>query len=152
MLKNFHLIAHRGNLYGPREHENNPNYLLETLKKDYEIEVDVWYNALINDKYYSGLYTGHNFPQYQINLEFLENDSIWVHTKNHEALELLSHKKTIHSFWHQNDDYTMTSKGFIWTYPEKPLLSKSIIVNLSDNCFYRNYLGKCSGICSDYIP
>ena len=45
---------------------------------------------------------------------------IWFHAKNIEAFyELL--KLNIVCFWHQNDDVTLTSNGYIWTYPGKQL-------------------------------
>ena len=28
-------------------------------------------------------------------------------------------KMNCHYFWHQEDDYTITSKGIIWAYPGK---------------------------------
>ena len=31
-------------------------------------------------------------------------------------------------FWHQNDDYTITSKGYIWAYPGKKLNKNAIYV------------------------
>jgi hypothetical protein len=31
-------------------------------------------------------------------------------------------------FWHQSDDYTITSKGYFWTYPGKKISNKSVIV------------------------
>jgi hypothetical protein len=56
-------------------------------------------------------------------------------------------------FWHQEDDYTLTSKNFIWTYPGKEYKSKSVIVmpewgNMSYDAL-RNV--ECYGICSDYV-
>ena len=53
-----------------------------------------------------------------------------------------------HYFWHQNDDYTITSKGFIWTYPGKKLLPQSICV-LPEIVNYKTI--DCLGICSDFI-
>jgi hypothetical protein len=32
------------------------------------------------------------------------------------------------SFWHQNDDFTLTSKNYIWTYPGQPYTASSVIV------------------------
>jgi hypothetical protein len=55
-------------------------------------------------------------------------------------------------FWHQEDYFTLTSHGYIWTYPGNLLTKNSISVlpewqdpelkNLDLNCY---------GICSDYI-
>ena len=54
----------------------------------------------------------------------------------------------IHCFWHQEDDVTLTSKGFMWTYPGKPLTDKSICVLPEKN---NQIPKKALGICSDCI-
>ena len=134
-------ISHRGNISGIRSNdENNPNYINEALKLGYEVEVDVRFE---NGKFF----LGHDFSQYHINNEFLLNSKIWCHAKTKEALEALEKIKA-HYFWHQEDDYTITSKGFIWTYPGKELFEKSICV-LPENHDYENF--NCLGICSDFI-
>ena len=35
------LIAHRGNINGPCERENSPEYILETINLGYDCEIDV---------------------------------------------------------------------------------------------------------------
>ena len=135
------LISHRGNISGIRsENENNPNYINTALKLGYEVEVDVRFE---NGKFF----LGHDFSQYHINNEFLLNSKIWCHAKTKEALEALEKIKA-HYFWHQEDDYTITSKGYIWTYPGKKLFDKSICV-LPEKHNYENF--NCLGICSDFI-
>ena len=85
-------------------------------------------------------------------LKCLHNEKLWCHAKNIEALNLML-KKDIHCFWHQKDDLTLTSCGFMWTYPGKKLSDTSIAVlpeNNNDNSL--TMLPKnISGICSDYI-
>lgn len=135
------LISHRGNLNGVNSiNENNPSYLMSALNKGFDVEVDVRFE---NSKFY----LGHDYSQYEINKEFLINPRIWCHAKTHEALNAL-HNINAHYFWHQEDDYTITSKGFIWTYPSKKLLSNSICV-LPETTSYKSF--ECLGICSDFI-
>ena len=134
-------ISHRGNISGIRSNdENNPNYINVALKLGYEVEVDVRFE---NGKFF----LGHDFSQYHIDNEFLLNSKIWCHAKTKEALEALEKIKA-HYFWHQEDDYTITSRGFLWTYPGKKLLSKSICV-LPEIANYEKI--DCLGICSDFI-
>ena len=138
-MSNIKLISHRGNLYGKDDLlENNPDHI-KNLNID--VEVDVW---LID----SVLYLGHDFPKTKIELDFF-NKTIWAHTKNVEALYFLL-SKNIHCFWHQNDDYTITSKNYIWVYPGKTLIKDCIAV-LPENLYSKEQLNICSGICSDYI-
>ena len=56
-------------------------------------------------------------------------------------------------FWHQEDDFTLTSKQFIWSYPGKPYTSRSIIVmpEQSNLSWESLKVTNCHGICSDYI-
>jgi len=137
----MYLISHRGNINGILEkRENSPSYINEALEQGYEIEVDVRFE---NDKFF----LGHDKSQYEINKEFLLNEKIWCHAKTTDALIALE-RINAHYFWHQEDDYTITSKGFIWTYPGKKLLNKSICV-LPEKFNYKRI--ECEGICSDYI-
>jgi hypothetical protein len=140
------LISHRGNINSKIEsRENNPNYIDEAIAKGYDVEVDVWLYKKI-------LYFGHDEPQYIIDLSWIikRMDKLWLHCKNVESLEYLKDLDyPINYFWHQQDDFTITSLGYFWTYPGKPLTKNSIAV-LPENAHYENlYISK--GICSDYI-
>ena len=135
------LISHRGNMDGIYpEMENNPIYIDRALKNGYDVEIDVWYEDGI-------WYLGHDKPQYKIDLDYLKNDKFWCHAKNIEALNRML-KEDIHCFWHQEDDVTLTSKGYMWTYPGKPLTDNSICVKPKKN---DKIMKKTFGICSDFI-
>jgi hypothetical protein len=134
-------ISHRGNISGPKEKfENKIDYVQNALDKGYEVEVDVRFE---NNKFF----LGHDFNQYEVDENFLLNKKIWCHAKTKDALSALEKIKA-HYFWHQEDDYTITSKGFVWTYPGKSLLTNSICV-LPEIVNYEEI--NCLGICSDYI-
>jgi len=136
-------ISHRGNTTGPNPKlENNPEYILAALNKNYDVEIDVWF---VKDTFY----LGHDEPQYEVSLFFLQNSKLWCHAKNVSALEHML-LRNIHCFWHQKDDYTITSKGFIWTYPGNKLTSNSICVMPESN--NKNLdTSICLGVCSDFI-
>ena len=56
-------------------------------------------------------------------------------------------------FWHQEDDYTLTSQGYIWTYPGKSLTSNSVMV-LPEQTGISFEICKnldCYGICSKFV-
>ena len=141
-------ISHRGNVSGKiEEAENKPEYIDDTISMGFDVEVDVWY---IDNNWY----LGHDEPQYQIDLDWIEKraDRLWVHCKNIEAVEYFYENendcKEINWFWHENDILTLTSYGYIWAYPGKQPIKKSIAVMPeihNDNISYR------TGICSDYI-
>lgn len=60
-------------------------------------------------------------PINKVSLEYLKHPCFWCHAKNLDALAIMLQHPDIHCFSHQNDDFTLTSRGFIWTYPNKPL-------------------------------
>ena len=137
------LISHRGNTKGRNEPaENSPDYVKNTIKKGFDVEIDVW----LEDR----LYLGHDKPEYKCSMNFLVMNAskLWIHCENLEALEALNGIKRLNIFWHQKDDHTLTSKGYIWTYPNKKVCEKSVIV-------VKNALSydgtKCHGLCSDII-
>lgn len=143
------LISHRGNIDGRIiENENEPTYIDLALSDGYDVEVDVW--AIGKD-----LYLGHDMPQYQIELAWLKErcDNLWVHCKNIEALVMLLDEYRIHTFWHENDSYTLTSNCFIWTHPNKPIIkSESIAVlpELFPDWDIRDFAGVCSDNIKNY--
>ena len=134
------IISHRGYVNGPDELvENNPEQIKNLLNKNIHVEIDVWYDG-------ERLYLGHDEPQHEVNLKFLQNNKLWCHAKNLSALEyMLLH--SVHCFWHQKDDYTITSKGFIWSYPGKSLTPMSICV-LPE--LKKQDYKTCYGVCTDY--
>lgn len=147
------LIAHRGNINGPnKDMENNPKYILNTLSLGYECEIDV--------RFIDGnLYLGHDLPQYLIDMDFLLNnrDRLWIHCKNMEALDFLHEYKELNLFWHESDQYTLTSKGYIWSYIGVKTTKNVICVmpELIDNNYENSVLTKFKnkdifGVCSDY--
>lgn len=137
------LISHRGNLEEKKtSEENKPSYINKALDLGYDVEVDVWEKN-------GELFLGHDQPQYLINKKFLENKKIWCHAKNSSALCALRNSRA-HYYWHENDKYTLTSKGFVWVYPGEKILENSICVlpKLSDiKKLPKNILG----VCSDFI-
>lgn len=142
------LIAHRGLTQGPNKLlENHPEQLLNSIKNGYDCEIDLW---VIN----SELWLGHDEPQYLINENFLKDNSLnfWIHAKNLAALRWLATTTFYKYFWHQNDDFILTSNNFIWTYPGKELTSISIDVMPEWNDpEFKNLNKHCYGICSDYV-
>jgi len=138
-------ISHRGNLEGSSPStENKPERILKVLNSGYDVEVDVW---VLEGQYW----LGHDAPIYQIEKDFLQNKQLWCHAKNLQALESLASLKDVHYFWHQNDDYTLTSRGFIWCYPGKKTLSNSICVMPEKSNYPIDEISACAGICSDYL-
>lgn len=140
----MYIISHRGNLNGPNDpRENRPDLILEVLEMGYHVEVDVWYK---DEKFF----LGHDFPKYKTEIEFLSNERVWCHAKNIECLEKLLNYKNINCFFHKNDDVTLTSKNYMWTFPNRHLTKNSICV-MPEVCDYSNEdLKVCKGICTDY--
>lgn len=140
------LIAHRGLINGPdKKLENQPNQILSALEKGYDCEIDLW-------KIYNKFYLGHDYPEYPIEQDFLFKSNLWIHAKNLDALYWLSNTNLVY-FWHQNDDFVITSNGYIWSFPDKPLTDKSIrlMPEWKDPEFKTIKKIPCYGICSDFV-
>ena len=134
-------ISHRGNLTTTiSARENSPEYILEALNADFDVEVDVW---LYNNE----LYLGHDRPIYKTDIKFLLHNRLWCHAKNINALEMMLFFK-VHCFYHINDPVTLTSRHYIWTFPDRFLTKQSI-------CVLPEISGQdwreCAGVCSDII-
>lgn len=137
-------ISHRGNTNGPNIELENTKYIIDKcLDMNLDIEIDIWY-------YNNKLYLGHDHPKEEIDINFLQNNKLWCHAKNYEALFIMS-QYNIHYFWHEDDDYTITSRGIIWAYPGMMLNNKSICVKPEISNYTDNQLLIPLGICSDYI-
>lgn len=137
------IISHRGNIYGPdKTKENNPIHLIDVINKGFDVEIDVWF---ISNKWM----LGHDFPEYEVNIEFLNKKEFWLHAKNGDAFYKLLNEKILNVFWHTNEDWILTSKGYIWTYPNKKLYPNSVCV--LPELGYDGEIKNCFAICSDFI-
>jgi hypothetical protein len=136
-------ISHRGNLNGSvKDEENNPDKILFCISEKFNVEIDVWF-------FKNQLYLGHDEPQYKIDYEFLKNSNLWCHAKNKDALYTMLLDKNINCFWHQNDDYAITSSGKIWVFPGKNLINNSIAVMPEITNYTEEDLDICFAICTD---
>jgi len=146
------LIAHRANLNGPDLlTENSPHQIVHCIEQGYDVEIDVRY-----DPKTGWLWLGHDEPQYSVTWWWLagKSDHLWIHCKDLTTLhEFSSNTSGYNYFWHQDDDYTLTSKQYIWAYPGKTYTKNTVIVMPEWNNMNWDKLKvtNCYGICSDYI-
>lgn len=137
-------ISHRGNVDGKQSQlENNPSYIDTALSLGYDVEIDIW---MIE----GGLYLGHDEPQYGVSQDWLNKryEHLWIHCKNTEAMEWFNLIGGFNYFWHEEDTMTLTSKNYMWAYPDKQPIKRSIAVMPE---IYNDDVSKCLGICSDVI-
>jgi hypothetical protein len=133
-------IAHRGNVNGPSHKENQADYLMDAVNAGYDVEFDLW-------KISGLLWLGHNGPEYLIKETFLLDigHAAWIHCKNLDALHFLNTTfPQLNYFWHQEDDYTLTSQGFIWAYPGKETTDRTVLVDLEGTSNKTNMYAICS--------
>ena len=135
------VIAHRGNLSGSnRATENTIDAIKHAISCGFDCEIDVW---VIEDE----VWLGHDSPDTKISPEFLEyyHDRLWVHCKNIAAL--VKFKDKHNSFFHDKDQYTLTSNGTIWGNINSPIQPSGIqVMPELANIFSFD----CAGICTDY--
>jgi hypothetical protein len=152
------IISHRGLTSGPdKNRENNPKYIEECIKLGFDVEIDLW-----SGKEFLSL--GHDKPEYEVKSQWLEENAnnLFIHCKDLRSLNsliflntVINHFKdkenTFHYFWHENDQYTLTSNNLIWQAHTKEVSNNSIIVDLNlENDYNSPKLKHVYGVCTDY--
>jgi len=138
-------IAHRGLIHGPdADTENTPLQIESALELGYDAEVDVWCK---DNKFY----LGHDEPKHEVSYIWLCTPGLWIHAKNLQALVKL---QNLNVFWHENDAHTLTSKGYIWSFPGELTSASNGIMVMPEHAniaFDHIHSLSCYGVCSDYI-
>lgn len=143
------IICHRGCTNGPNQKsENDPKIIDKCIDLGFEAEVDLRIES-------NTFFLGHDFAQYEISYGWLLDraDKIWIHCKDDMSFQYLNNiKSDLNYFWHHSDKFTLTSKGFIWAFPNPKIYKEAINVlpelNIKDDeslC-----LARPLGICTDY--
>ena len=142
-MKQF--IAHRGNITGPEpSFENRIEYLLHAYDTCGAVEVDI-------QTHRGQLYFGHDDPQEPVVADLIMQDNWFCHAKDLDSLGKLLDLGA-HTFWHQQDTVTLTSKGFIWCYPNVyPIHERAVWLDF-ENKFTDMELIDGWGLCSDTYP
>ena len=139
------LIAHRGNISGPKKDlENKPDYITDALNNGFNVEIDLWLSK-------GGWYLGHDEPQYKTDFSFLNIHShlLWIHCKDYITFQtLIPYAKNLNFFYHTNEDYVLTSKNYIWAYPNQVGSKYTICVMPELN---NSSVVGFAGVCSDYV-
>lgn len=145
------IIAHRGNLNGPNPlTENDPKRITECIEDGYDVEIDVRFDPTTET-----LWLGHDEPRHKINWMWLAGRArnLWIHCKDLATLhEFSTNSDGYNYFWHDKDDYTLTSKGHIWSYPGKTYTGNTVVVMPEWNKMDWDALRatNCHGVCTDY--
>ena len=145
------IIAHRANVGGANPNlENRISSIDNCLKLGFDVEIDI---RRINNKFY----LGHDQAEEIITKDKLIKikNKAWIHCKNLEAISYFYQSvEEFNFFWHQNDFYTLTSKGYLWTYPGQELSVGciSVLPVLHSSKISLKFLKnlKIAGICTDY--
>lgn len=145
------LIAHRGLISGPNNKENHPDTIEDAISLGYDAEIDLRY---FDD--YNELWLGHDNYQYEISLNWLKQfqNNLWIHAKSIQTLYYLSSINwNGNYFFHDTDKVTLTSNGFLWTYPNELLTPNSVMLMPEWHQDIHTFIlkDKCYGICSDYV-
>ena len=145
------IIAHRANISGPNiSNENKISSIKKCIELGYDVEIDI--------RFFNGyLYLGHDQPKDIITKEELLDikTKVWIHCKNLKAISYFKKiDEEFNYFWHEKDSYTLTSRGYVWSYPGQKLSKECICVlpEIDDSLKDIKSLTKKSiaGICTDY--
>jgi len=135
------LISHRGNIYGPHSSLENTESYIEKARQKYFVEIDVW---KIKDSWW----LGHNGPEQQTSEEFISQKGLLLHAKNLDAFKTMLDLE-LHCFWHQEDFYTLTSRGLIVSYPG--YAAGDNVICMKPELLSMDTIIDCYAICSDYV-
>lgn len=141
------LIAHRGNWRGrDKSLENSLNHILSAIEHNFDVEVDCWHKD-------GEFFLGHDGPEHEVEIEFLNvyKDRLWIHAKDYITFcKLLS--EGFHCFFHDQDEYTLTSDKIIWAYSGKFISSDypsiAVMPELSEGYIVPEDI---YGVCSDNL-
>jgi len=140
------LIAHRGNFNGPNlKEENTIKYIENALKNGFEVEIDVKMHK-------NNIYSGHDKPIEVLTEKWLNKyyKKLWIHCKDAQSLKYFANHNKYNYFWHEDDAFTITSKGFILSHIDNninKLSGKFIKINFNNKKINGNFVG----ILSDYV-
>lgn len=135
---------------GPnRDVENTIGQIDKCIENGYDVEIDLRYDAASQI-----FWLGHDKPKNVISFFELAKRSqyLWIHCKDIDTLDFMT-RTNFNYFWHQNDDYTMTSHGHIWSYPGK-IYTPSTVVVMPEECDISWEILKvinCYAVCSDFV-
>jgi len=158
-ISKLKVIAHRGLLNGPSsEKENNIKIILSNIKEYPNIinELDIWIDS-------EEIYVGHDYKKKIIEPKILYENSknLILHIK---GIKLISEKSlnlfnnvlnNCHYFTHQEDDFVITNRGWIWSHPRNGFVKNTICVlpeeiESIDLAIKKNKFKNLHGICTDY--
>jgi glycerophosphoryl diester phosphodiesterase len=143
-------ISHRGNISGPSpETENSPAQIEKCIEMGFDVEVD------LRTKH-GKLYLGHDYGQYEVTEQWLYDKSpyLWIHCKDMTALDFCVYDNQFNFFFHDKDQYTVTSGGYIWAnIGQLPTTNHTIIVMPEKVNWFKSAIDCMHphGICSDII-
>ncbi len=138
------LIAHRGNLNGKIERkENTIEYIEGAISQGYDVEIDVRFAE-------GELWLGHDAPCEKLDPEWLDArwKYLWVHCKDLASIQHLR-MSNLNYFGHDNDDFVLTSKGYIFCKPT-PNLDTNCVMVMPEYYNYKYTNEKCFAILTDF--
>jgi len=143
------LISHRGNINSINlERENTQEYIDEAINSGYHVEIDLYCHE---DK----LWLGHDTPDTIVQSQWLVDraDKLFVHAKNHMALEYFLYNTNIPVFYHTIEAHVLIGNtSLIWSHDIANATSNSIIPLLSAKDFEKRCdFEHVHGICSDFV-
>ena len=87
-------------------------------------------------------------------MDCCRREHLWIHCKDVATLHEFSTKTSGYNFFfHDKDDYTLTSKQYIWAYPGKSYTDHTVMVMpewKEDVDWDTLRATNCFGICTDY--
>ena len=154
--KKMIIISHRGLINGPNKEKENLIYEIKKNIFKYPsilFEIDIW---LKNKK----IFIGHELSSSSLDLkelvEFKNKFILHIKYIDNYSKYLIDEivEQKFHFFCHDNDDFTITSKGWPWIHPKRGIIENTICVlpeqltDISNLDFIKTK--NILGVCTDY--
>lgn len=139
------IFAHRANIQGRSDRENDPEQIEACLARGLGVEVDLHQRD-------GRFFFGHDTPDYEVELERFDVAGVIFHLKTPQVPTL----RSADAFALERDAYAFTLRGYLWTNYETPISARSIVcapelvgAPESLDAFVARASG-ASGICTDF--
>jgi hypothetical protein len=149
------VIAHRGNLEGPdKAQENSIKSTFNCLYRDLDVELDIHVKNNLIYLDHDGILSD-STPCIDLKSFCKEFDSfqdkLWLHCKNLEAvIYCQANLQQYNYFGHSNDEFVLTSKGYIFTRPNVAT-GKNVVCVMPELCNLKlEQVKKYESVLTDY--
>lgn len=143
-------ILHRGNSLNNPAVENSPEKLLELVRTNHHVELDIWSRS-------GKLFLGHDGPEIEVSYDWLLNviSRALIHCKDGRTFRDLrtwfaERAIAANLFYHTTEDYALSTNDWVITYPGKTTF-RGFLSMMPESASKDPLAEDCFAVCSDKL-